>query len=188
MRVSETWLSADAVAFLHRRTVCAFDCANGSAALKSQRCTKKSWEDRILWTAHKMCNEYLSLFIFARFRYFNVYSPLLLWVSTTCGAILRHATQRAKGGGESGCLCTTMHLIYDHVCGHFLATGKRNARQNTKAKSTNTKCAGNDLLKVQITPTLALSFRIIKVNVIGESREHSFSQDNMENFTAFIPS
>ena len=46
----------------------------------------------------------------------------------------------------------------------------------------------DDLLKVQITPTLALSFRIIKVNVIRESREHSFSQDNMENFTAFIPS
>lgn len=45
-----------------------------------------------------------------------------------------------------------------------------------------------DLLKVQITPTPALSFRIIKVNVTRESREHSFSQDNMENFTAFIPS
>lgn len=44
------------------------------------------------------------------------------------------------------------------------------------------------LLKVQITPALALSFRIIKVNVIRENREHSFSQDNMENFTAFIPS
>lgn len=75
--------------------VCAFDCANWSAALKSQ----KSWEDRILWTAYKVCNEYLSLFIFARFRYFNVSSPLLLWVSATCGASLRHATQRAKGGG-----------------------------------------------------------------------------------------
>ena len=47
---------------------------------------------------------------------------------------------------------------------------------------------GDDWLKVQINPTLALSFRVIKVNVIRESREHSFSQDNMENFTAFIPS
>ncbi len=102
--------------------MCAFDCANWSAALKSQ----KSWEDRILWTAYKMCNEYLSLFIFARFRYFNVSSPLLLWVSATCGAILRHATQRAKGGGESSCLCTTMYLIYDQVHGHFLAMRKRN--------------------------------------------------------------
>lgn len=52
----------------------------------------------------------------------------------------------------------------------------------------NTECVGGDLLKVQITPTLAPSFRIIKVNVIRESREHRFSQDNMENFTAFIPS
>lgn len=166
--------------------MCAFDCANWSAALTSQ----KSWEDRILWTAYKMCNEYLSLFIFARFRYFNVSSPLLLWVSATCGAILRHATQKAKGGGESGCLCTTMYLIYDQVLCHFLAMGKRNVCQNTKGKSIciSTECVGDDLLKVQITPTLALPFRIIKVNVIRESREHSFSQDNMENFTAFIPS
>lgn len=171
--------------------MCAFDCANWSAALKSQCCTKKSWEDRILWTAYKMCNEYLSLFIFARFRYFNVSSPLLLWVSATCGAILRHATERAKGGSESGCLCTTMYLIYDQVHGHFLAMRKRNTCQNTKEKSlwiSTEYCVGDDLLKVQITPTLALSFRIIKVNVIRESREHSFSQDNMENFTAFIPS
>lgn len=50
------------------------------------------------------------------------------------------------------------------------------------------QCASDGFLKVQIAPTLALSFRIIKVNVIIESREHSFSQDNMENFTAFIPS
>lgn len=173
-----------AVAFIHGRTV--FDCANWSAALKSQ----KSWEDRILWTACKMCNEYLSLFIFARFRYFNVSSPLLLWVSATCGAILRHATQRARGGGESGCLCTTMFLIYDQVRGHFPALRKRNVYQNIKEKSIwiSTECVGDDLLKVQINPTLALSFRVIKVNVIRESREHSFSQDNMENFTAFIPS
>lgn len=46
----------------------------------------------------------------------------------------------------------------------------------------------NDLLKVYHTPSLALSFKIIKVSVTRESREHSFSQDNMENFTAFIPS
>lgn len=74
---------------------CAFDCANGSAVLKSQ----KSWEDRILWTAYKMCNEYLSLFIFARFRYFNVSSPLLLWVSGPVVRVLDTQTQRAKGGG-----------------------------------------------------------------------------------------
>lgn len=48
--------------------------------------------------------------------------------------------------------------------------------------------AGNDLQNVHITRTLALSFRIIKVNVKRECRGHSFSQDNMENFTAFIPS
>ena len=90
---------ADAFAFIHGEDcMCAFDCANWSAALKSQ----KSWEDRILWTAYKVCNEYLSLFIFARFRYFNVSSPLLLWVSATCGAILRHATQRGEGRGGGG--------------------------------------------------------------------------------------
>lgn len=48
--------------------------------------------------------------------------------------------------------------------------------------------SGDDLQKVHITSTLVLSFRIIKVNVTRESRGHSFSQDNMENFTAFIPS
>lgn len=90
---------ADAFAFIHGEDCkCAFDCANWSAALTSQ----KSWEDRILWTAHKVCNEYLSLFIFARFRYFNVSSPLLLWVSATCGAILRHATQKGEGEGRGG--------------------------------------------------------------------------------------
>lgn len=83
-----------------------------------------------------------------------------------------------------------MYLIYDQVLCHFLAMGKRNVCQNTKGKSIciSTERVGDDLLKVQITPTLALPFRIIKVNVIRESREHSFSQDNMENFTAFIPS
>ena len=93
--------------------------------------------DRILWTAHKVCNEYLSLFIFARFRYFNVSLPLFLLVSMTCGAICRHATQRKEyfvcvcvcvcvkwgfGGLESGRLCTTMHLIYFQV--HCLFSGR----------------------------------------------------------------
>ena len=62
-------------------------------------------EDRILWTAHKMCNEYLRLFIFARLRYFNVSSPFFLWGSRTCGVIRRHATvrgatEREGRGGE----------------------------------------------------------------------------------------
>lgn len=110
-----------------------------------------------------------------------------LW---TCGASLRHATQRAKGGGESGCLRTTVYFIYNQVQSRFLAMRKIKVCQNTKEKSIqiSSECVWDDLLKVQITPTLALSFRIIKVNVIRESREHSFSQDNMENFTAFIPS
>lgn len=73
--------------------MCAFDCANWSTALKSQ----KSWEDRILWTAYKMCNEYLSLFIFARFRYFNVSSPLLLWVS---GLVVRVLDTQHRGQKE----------------------------------------------------------------------------------------
>lgn len=109
----------------------------------------------------------------------------------TCGVILRHATQGAEGGVRARLSLYNNVLIYNQVTGIFFsAMEKRNACQNTKAKSIriNTKCAGNDLLKVQITPTLAPSFRIIKVNVIRESREHSFSQDNMENFTAFIPS
>ena len=184
---------ADAFAFIHGEDcMCAFDCANWSAALKSQ----KSWEDRILWTAYKVCNEYLSLFIFARFRYFNVSSPLLLWVSATCGAILRHATQRGEGrggGGESGCLCTTMYFIYDQLHGHFLAMRRRSVRQNSKEEKKKKtelvpRVSGMTRSKFKMTPTLAPSFRIIKVNVIREGREHSFSQDNMENFTAFIPS
>lgn len=103
----------------------------------------------------------------------------------TCGVILRHATQGAEGGVRARLSLYNNVLIYNQVTGIFFpAMEKRNA----KSIRINTKCAGNDLLKVQITPTLAPSFRIIKVNVIRESREHSFSQDNMENFTAFIPS
>lgn len=83
----------NATAFIHEKT---FDCANWQHWSCTNIAPKKSWENWILWTAYKMCNEYLSLFIFARFRYFNVYSPLLLWVCATCGAILRHATPRAK--------------------------------------------------------------------------------------------
>ena len=147
---------ADAFAFIHGEDcMCAFDCANWSAALKSQ----KSWEDRILWTAHKVCNEYLSLFIFARFRYFNVSSPLLLWVSATCGAILRHATQKgegrggeARGGGVSQVVsaqqCT---FIYGRVHGHFLAA-RRSVRQNSKEKKKTElvpESVWDDSLKVQ---------------------------------------
>lgn len=165
--------------------MCAFDCSNWSPALKSQ----KSWEDRILWTAYKMCNEYLSLFIFARFRYFNVSSPLLLWVSVLVVRFL-DTQQRAKGGGESGCLRMTVYLTYNEVRCPFSCHENNKCLSNHQKKNSiwiSTKCVWDDLLKVQITPTLALSFRTIKVNVTRESREHSFSQDNMENFTAFIP-
>lgn len=89
----QTLSCAHAVAFMYDGTVaCLFDCANWSTALES----RKSWEDRIPWTAYKMCNEYLSLFIFARFRYFNVSSPCLLWVSGLAGRVWRHATWRAR--------------------------------------------------------------------------------------------
>lgn len=71
--------------------------------------------------------------------------------------------------------------------GPFLPRGKEtNVYKNTSGKVS--KSLVDVLLKVQLTPALALSFTIIKVNVIRENREHSFSQDNMENFTAFIPS
>lgn len=59
---------------------------------------KENW---IFRAARKLSNEYLSLFIFARFRYFSVSSPLLLWVCATRGTILRHATPAAR----EGCLC-----------------------------------------------------------------------------------
>lgn len=71
-------------------------------------------EDRILWTAHKMCNEYLHLFILARFIYFNVSSPffyespwLAVWFVDT-----QHWEPSERGADELGCLSTTMHLIY----------------------------------------------------------------------------
>lgn len=55
-------------------------------------------EDRILWTAHKVCNEYLSLFIFAGLRYFNVSSAFSLRATRTHHAVPTHAI--AEGGGE----------------------------------------------------------------------------------------
>lgn len=71
-------------------------------------------EDRILWTAHKMCNEYLHLFIFARLIYFNVSSPffyespwLAVWFVDT-----QHREPRERGADESDCRSTTMHFIY----------------------------------------------------------------------------
>lgn len=105
----------------------------------------------------------------------------------------RGGEARGGGGGESGCLRTTMYFIYDRVHGHFLAARRRSVRQNSKGKKkkngiSSRECLGWLAQKFKMTPTLAPSFRIIKVNVIREGREHSFSQDNMENFTAFIPS
>lgn len=55
-------------------------------------------EDRILWTAHKVCNEYLGLFIFAGLRYFNVSSAFSLRATRTRHAVPTHAI--AEGGGE----------------------------------------------------------------------------------------
>ncbi len=54
-------------------------------------------EDRILWTAHKVCNEYLGLFIFAELRYFNVSSAFSLRATRTRHAVPTHAI--AEGGG-----------------------------------------------------------------------------------------
>lgn len=55
-------------------------------------------EDRILWTAHKVCNEYLGLFIFAGLRYFNVSSAFSLRATGTHHAVPTHAI--AEGGGD----------------------------------------------------------------------------------------
>lgn len=43
------------------------------------------------------------------------------------------------GGGESGCLRTTMYFIYDRVHGHFLAARRRSVRQNSKGKKKKTE-------------------------------------------------
>lgn len=57
-------------------------------------------EDRILWTAHKVCNEYLSLFIFAGLRYFNVSSAFSLRATRTRHVVPTHAIVKGGEGGQ----------------------------------------------------------------------------------------
>lgn len=59
-------------------------------------------EDRILWTAHKVCNEYLSLFIFAGLRYFNVSSAFSLRATRTRHVVPTHAIVKGGEGANTG--------------------------------------------------------------------------------------
>lgn len=107
---------------------------------------------------------------------------------------------RARGGeargGEGGRVRLSPHnnVLYLRPsprpfsrCEEKKCTSKQQ-RKKKKNGISSRECLGWLAQKFKMTPTLAPSFRIIKVNVIREGREHSFSQDNMENFTAFIPS
>lgn len=98
-------------------------------------------------------------------------SPFMsLW---TCGAIRRHTTHWAKRRHEWVCFWRPLLNLKPSEGPFFLPWGKEmfvkiiNKRLWEQALS-----VWEDLLKVQITPTLALSFRIIKVNVIRERAEN----------------
>lgn len=167
--------------------VCACMCVTAYTDLESKR-----WllfpvaltEDRILWTAHKVCSEYLSLFIFAGLRYFNVSSAFSLRATRTHHAVPTHAI--AEGGGEGwGWWCRQVAFAPQWAL--FICAAPLN--QSKKAISVE------DIWTSDYTEYNHQKWHFLLETSRArpwwgrcrtERGEYSSSQYNMENFTAFI--
>lgn len=137
-------------------------------------------EDRILWTAHKVCNEYLGLFIFAGLRYFNVSSAFSLRATRTHHAVPTHAI--AEGGGDGwGWWCRQVAFAPQWAL--FICAAPLN--QSKKAISIE------DIWTSDYTEYNHQKWHFLLETSLArrcrtERGEYSSSQYNMENFTAFI--
>lgn len=153
-------------------------CATAYTDLESERWLLSPvalTEDRILWTAHKVGNEYLGLFIFAGLRYFNVSSAFSLRATRTRHAVPTHAI--AEGGGESwGRRCRQVAFAPQWALFIWAAPLHQSKKAISKEDIWTSDCAEYKHQKCHFLPEICRT----------ERGEYSSSQYNMENFTAFI--